>query len=55
METKYHCLHRGQRQESSLTSMNTNRITQTANEKRGDNRGIAVRYGAQIGANTMLT
>jgi ferritin-like metal-binding protein YciE len=54
METKYHCLHRGQRQDKSRTSMSTSRIAQMANEIRGDTRGIEVRNGAQMGASTIL-
>lgn len=54
METKYHCLHRGQRQDKSRTSMSTNRIAQMANEIRGGTRGMVVSNGAQMGANTTL-
>jgi hypothetical protein len=54
METKYHCLHRGQRQDKSRASISTSRIAQMVNEIRGGIRGIAVRNGAQMGASTML-
>jgi hypothetical protein len=53
-ETKYHCLHRGQRHVKRRTSVNKNRIAQRANETRGGTRGTAFSNGAHMGRSSTL-